>query len=153
MWQVTSSPLFVTGEFQPLLLKNIYNRCDQNQTAGIVTKSDSVDYSPGQLIQMLLSQARCIKFWYTWVTQHSSSCVKLRLCLCIPSTYCSGFKRLSPCETAVCHLNRLMNMEYFGDVFNRGISKYSEKLLSRFNLVHHKSHSIMGLTWTLGCTC
>jgi hypothetical protein len=158
MWQVTSNPLcwriFVTGEFQPTLLGNIYDRCDQNQTAGIVTKSGSVDYSPGGLIKMLLSQARCTKFWYTWVTQRrSSSRVKLRLCLCSTPTSCSGFKRLSPCETAVCHLNRLMNVEYFWDVFNRGIPKYSEKLLSRINLVHHKSHSITGLTWALWCTC
>ena len=158
LWQVSSNSLYwwisVTGEFQPMLLENIYDRCDQNQTAGIVTKSGSVDYSPGRLIKMLLNQDRCTKFWYTWVTQRSSSRVKLRLCLCgIPSTSCSGFKRLSPCETAVCQLNRLMNVEYVWDVFNRGIPKYSEKLLSRFNLVHHKSHSITGLTRALECTC
>ena len=82
--QVTSNPLcwriFVTGEFQPMLLENIYDRCDQKQTAGIVTKSGSVYYSPDRLIKMLLSQARRTKFWYTWIIQRSSSCVKLRLC-------------------------------------------------------------------------
>ena len=90
-----------------MLLKNIYERCDQNQTACIVTKSGAADYSPGRLIKMLLSQAVCTEFWYTSVTQRSSSRVKLRLCLCrIPITSCSGFKILSPYETAACHLNR-----------------------------------------------
>ena len=30
-----------------MLLENICDRCDQNQTAGIVTESVAVDYRPG----------------------------------------------------------------------------------------------------------
>jgi len=133
-----------------MFLENICDRCDQNQSAGIVTKSGAIDYSPNRLIKMLLRQTKCTEFWYTSVTQRSSSRVKLRLCHCrIPFTSCSGFKRIFPCETAICHLNRRKDLEYFWDVFKRGIPKYSEKLLSRFNADHHKSHSIMGLTWAL----
>jgi hypothetical protein len=107
-------------EFQPMSLDNICDRCDQSQTAGIVTKSGSVEYSPERLIKMLLSRARCTEFWYTSGTQRSSSRVKLRSCICrIPSTSCSGFNRVSPCEIVVCNLNRRMNVEYFGDFLTR----------------------------------
>jgi hypothetical protein len=39
---------------------------------------------------------------------------------------CSGFERLSPRETAIYHLTRLMNVEYFGDVFNRNTEVFGE---------------------------
>ena len=57
-----------------MLRENICDRCDRNQTAGIVTKSGAIDYSPDRLIQMLLSQARCIQGVPGGMCQTSGEC-------------------------------------------------------------------------------